>query len=104
MRTDTKTNLCMKRLLIGTLLLTSLFSCSGKKQYYMSKREKTSQKGYHANSANKIVNENEKNKAINQKASEKNRQKTNAAASAAAAEKSKSKTKKHSGEYKFYFH
>jgi len=83
-------------------LLASLASCLGKKQYYMSKQEKSNQKGYHANSANKIVNENEKNKAANQKASEKNRQKTNEAAAEKASEKGK--TKKHSGEFKFYFH
>lgn len=92
----------MKRLLIGSLLLASLASCASKKQYYMSKQEKSNQKGYHANSANKIVNENEKNKAANQKASEKNRQKTNAAAAEKAG--TKGKTKKHSGEFKFYFH
>jgi hypothetical protein len=67
----------MKRLLIGTLMLASLLSCLGKKQYYMSKQDKSNQKGFHANQANKIVSENEKNKAVNQKASEKNRQKTN---------------------------
>ena len=66
----------------------------------MSKQEKSNQKGYHANSANKVVSENEKNRSLNQKASEKNRQKTNAT----AAEKTKGKTKKHSGEFKFYFH
>ena len=92
----------MKRLLIVAILLTSLFSCAGKKQYYMSKHEKSGQKGYHANSANKTVTENEKNRSANQKASEKNRQKTNAA----AAEKSKTtgKSKKASGEFKFYVH
>jgi organic hydroperoxide reductase OsmC/OhrA len=92
----------MKRLLIGTLLLASLASCLGKKQYYMSKQEKSNQKGYHANTANKVVSENEKNRSLNQKASEKNRQKTNEA----AAEKAKTtgKAKKASGEFKFYFH
>jgi len=92
----------MKRLLIGSLLLASLFSCLGKKQYYLSKQEKSNQKGYHANSANKVVTENEKNRSLNQKASEKNRQKTNATAAEKA--KSKGKTKKASGEFKFYFH
>lgn len=68
----------------------------------MSKQEKAGQKGYHANSANKIVSENEKNRSLNQKASEKNRQKTNEDAAEKA--KAKGKTKKHSGEFKFYFH
>ena len=92
----------MKRLLIGTLMLASLLSCSGKKQYYMNKKQKSKQEGFHANQANKIVSENEKNKTANQKASEKNRQKTNEA----AAEKSKTtgKSNKPSGEFKFYFH
>ncbi len=92
----------MKRLLIACIVLTCLFSCAGKKQYYLSKREKSNQKGYHANTANKVVSENEKNRAVNQKASEKNRQQTNAA----AAEKAKTthKTQKHGGEFKFYFH
>jgi hypothetical protein len=92
----------MKRLLIGTLMLASLLSCLGKKQYYMSKQDKSNQKGFHANQANKIVSENEKNKAVNQKASEKNRQKTNEAAAEKA--KTKGKSKKPSGEFKFYFH
>lgn len=92
----------MKRLLIAGIVLTSFFSCMGKKQYYLSKREKTTQKGYHANTANKIVSENEKNKAVNQKASEKNRQQLNAAATEKA--KTTHKTQKHGGEFKFYFH
>ena len=92
----------MKRLLICSILLASFASCLGKKQYYMSKQEKSSQKGFHANQANKVVTENEKNKAINQKASEKNRQKTNAAAAEKA--KTNGKTKKASGEFNFYFH
>ena len=92
----------MKRLLIVGILLASLVSCLGKKQYYMSKQEKSNQKGYHANSANKVVSENEKNRSLNQKASEKNRQQTNAAAAEKA--KTKGKTKKHGGEFKFYFH
>lgn len=92
----------MKRLLIGSLMLVTLFSCLGKKQYYMTKQEKHKQKGFHANQANKIVSENEKNKEINKKSAEKNRQKTNAD----AAEKAKTtgKSKKPSGEFKFYSH
>ena len=77
----------MKRLLIIGLMLASLVSCLGKKQYYMSKQEKSNQKGYHANNANKIVDKNAKNRSVNQKASEKNRQNTNEA----AAEKAKTK-------------
>lgn len=92
----------MKRLLIIGVLLASLASCASKKQYYMSKQEHSDQKGYHANTANKVVNQNAKNKAANQKASEKNRQQTNAAAAEKA--KTKGKSKKASGEFKFYFH
>gem|GEM_PF-2283664 len=86
-------------------MLTSLFSCMSKKQYYMSKQEKFGQKGYHANTANKVVSKNEKNRSVNQKASEKNRQKTNADAAEKAKTTSQThKVKKHSGEFKFYFH
>ena len=92
----------MKRLLISLIVLTSLFSCLGKKQYYMSKQEKSKQKGFNANQANKIVNENQKNKAANQKSSEKNRQQINKAAE--EKNKNSKKSKKPSGEFKFYFH
>lgn len=92
----------MKRLLIIGLMLASLVSCLGKKQYYMSKQEKSNQKGYHANNANKIVDKNAKNRSVNQKASEKNRQNTNEAAAEKA--KTKGKSKRPSGEFQFYFH
>ena len=92
----------MKRLLIISLMLASLVSCLGKKQYYMNKQEKYNEKGYHANNANKIVDENAKNRNVNQKASEKNRQKTNEAAAEKA--KTKGKSKRPSGEFQFYFH
>jgi hypothetical protein len=86
---------------VHVVLLVLLASCTGGR-YHMSHQERSSQKGYHANTANKIVNENQKNKAANQKASEKNRQKINEAA--ATKTSSGKKPLKHSGVYKFYVH
>ena len=91
----------MKRLFIIYIIFISFTSCVGS-NYHMSKYERSGQKGYHANTANKIVTQNQKNKAANQKSAEKTRQKINEAAATKAAPGKK--PLKHSGIYKFYVH
>lgn len=92
----------MKRLLIIGIMSICLFSCIGKKHYQLSAAERKNQKGFHANQAKKIIDKNAKNRSVNQKNAEKNRQKTNAEAAEKAA--STKKTVKHSGHFNFYTH
>ena len=74
----------------------------GKKAYHMGNAERTQQKGYHANTANKIITQNQKNKTKNQKNAEKTRQALNKAATEKAAASHKST--KHHGHFQFYVH
>jgi hypothetical protein len=90
----------MKKGLIILALGLAMGACSGSKQYHMDSTEKAKQKGYHAHTANKIIDKNAANRNANQKAAEKNRQELNKRSSESAS--SKKSTKKHSGSFGFY--
>ncbi|MFN3405636.1 MAG: hypothetical protein ACK40G_16175 [Cytophagaceae bacterium] len=87
------------------LLMTSgLYSCVTN-FYAMDGAEKEKLKGYHYNTAKKVVDQNEKNKEKNFKAARKAREKEVREIEEANTKISKvKKNKKPSGEYKFYIH
>jgi hypothetical protein len=66
----------MKKILIFGAFVGLLSSCGGN-AYLLSSYEKEAQKGFHANQAKKIIDKNEKNKAINKKAAEKSKKEQN---------------------------
>lgn len=92
----------MKKGLIILTLGLAMGACSGSKQYHMDSTEKAKQKGYHAHTANKVIDKNAANRTANQKAAEKHRQDLNKRSSVNASSSSKKSTKKHSGSFGFY--
>jgi hypothetical protein len=79
---------------------------SGASKYKLSAYEKKGQKGYHANQAEKIIDENKDHKKANQKAADKNRIKSSEELTKlnnASANKFK-KPKKHHGVFKYYWY
>lgn len=78
-----------------------LASC-GANKYHMSNSDKTKQRGYHANTAQKVVDKNAKNRHANQKHSEQHRQQLNKESNQQAAVQHK--TKKHHGVFGHYAH
>ncbi len=79
---------------------------SKSKAYKMNKHEKTAQKGYHSQTAEKIIDENKKHKKSNQKAADKNREKTTEELSKLNNESATKfkKPKKHHGVFKYYWY
>jgi len=91
----------MKAILIISLTVF-VYSCTSWKQAYnLDPHETQKNKGYHAITANKIINQNQKNRKTNLKAAEKKRVEDGKAQTAL----NQSRTKKHtkpSGVFMFY--
>lgn len=91
----------MKTILVISLTVL-VFSCSSWKQAYnLDPHETQKNKGYHAITANKIINQNQKNRKTNLKAAEKKRIED----SKEQAALNQSRTRKHtkpSGVFMFY--
>jgi hypothetical protein len=66
----------MKKVLFFIVCGGFLAGCTGS-AYHLSDYEKDAQRGFHANQANKIIETNEKNKKVNAKALEKQKQAQN---------------------------
>jgi hypothetical protein len=79
---------------------------SGSKAYKLNKQEKQAQQGYHSQEAAKIIDSNKKHKKANQKAADKNRQKTTEELSKLNSESATKfkKPKKHHGTFKYYWY
>jgi hypothetical protein len=90
--------------LFFSFILSSCMTSS--KAYKLNKHEKDSQKGYHAKEAEQIIDKNKKNKKSNQKAADKNRQKTTEELSKLNSESANKfkKPKKHHGVFKYYWY
>jgi hypothetical protein len=91
----------MKKLSSYVILAIVLASC-GANKYHMSKPEKSKQRGYHANTAKKVIDENAKNRHANLKHTEQHRQQLNKQSYQQAAVQHK--TKKHHGVFGYYVH
>ncbi len=78
-------------LIIFIICYIFLLSCSSNNTYHMNSIEKEKLKGYHANQAKKIIDENEKNKEKNKKYAEKQRLEKNKEAFEKSKEKNKDK-------------
>ena len=89
----------MKRYLIysGIWMLVAV-ACNPSKQMQLNSTERSAQKGYHANTANDIIDKNAKNRKANQAQSEKNRQAVNKQ----AANKKAAATGTNTGSFNFY--
>jgi len=89
----------MKRYLIyGGILMLIAAACNPSKQMQLNSTERQAQRGYHANQAEKIIDENAKNRKKNQASSEKNRQEANKQ----AAQKKSASTGTNTGSFNFY--
>jgi hypothetical protein len=67
----------MRKLLILAIFAGFLSSCGSGAAYKLSAVDKEKQRGFHANQAKKIIDENEANKKANQKANEKSKAQLN---------------------------
>ena len=90
----------MKKLLILAVLGGFLASCSAG-SYKMDPVEKEKLRGFHANQAKKIIDQNEANKAANKKAAEKSKAAYNNHLNALNGNKAKG-TAGNNGVFKFY--